>query len=163
MRFLTWLKINISSEALLDKICKRVVWNEVMETYLIQQAHVGKLQFANINTELHSLAWVMSAELSRVVQRAVASAQLLETEELRASDCPNPPLWICCLLCASSLPPFKNQIPLKQPSRCCCLKTISKPEPFSQSPSPWASNTVRLKKYRDAETLGNFDSESLGT
>lgn len=42
MRFLTWLKINISSKALLDKICKRVVQNEVMETYLIQQAHVGK-------------------------------------------------------------------------------------------------------------------------
>lgn len=66
MRFLTWLKINISSEALLDKICKRVVWNEVMETYLIQLAHVGKLHFANINTELHSLAWGMRAELSRL-------------------------------------------------------------------------------------------------
>lgn len=106
MRFLTWLKINISSKALLDKICKRVVYNEVMETYLIQQAHVGKLHFANINTELHSLARGKSAELSRVVQSAVASVQLLKTEELRASDCLNSPLWICCLPYASSLPPF---------------------------------------------------------
>lgn len=56
-----------------------------METYLIQQAHVGKLHFVNINIELHSLAWGMSAEWSRVVQSSVASAQLLKTEELRAS------------------------------------------------------------------------------
>lgn len=63
-----------------------------METYLIQQAHVGKLHFANINTELHSLAWGTRAELSRAVQSAPASAQLLKTEELRASDCLNPPL-----------------------------------------------------------------------
>lgn len=56
-----------------------------METYLIQQAHVGKLHFANINTELRSLAWGTRAELSRAVQSAAASAQLLKTEELRAS------------------------------------------------------------------------------
>lgn len=81
-----------------------------METYLIQQAHVGKLHFANINTELHSLAWGKRAELSRAVQGAVTSVQPLQTEELRASQCFNPPLWICCFTPIEKTSPLETAL-----------------------------------------------------
>lgn len=88
---------------MLDKICKRVVWNEVMETYLIQQAHVGKPLLTNIKPELHSAVLHRGREEYSTEQCSLSP----DTEDRRVERCLVseativvflPPLFICITL-----------------------------------------------------------------
>lgn len=94
---------------------KGVVWNEVMETYLIQQAHVGKPRLASVKTELRSTVLRRGGTgraLGRALRAVCSSVQMLKIAE-------------CLYLCEfSSSPVHFHHLNLKTKQKPPALQSL---------------------------------------